>query len=61
MTNQQTKTVYMIVSLRNETPVYRIYNKKQAEIILEKCRERYPDKHFWMEEKKIDTFESTSI
>jgi len=53
MTNLPTKPVYKIASLKNETPVYRVYNKEQAWDILEKCRERYPDKYFWMEEKIV--------
>ena len=53
MMSPQTKTVYKIASLKNETPVYRVYNKEQAWDILEKCRERYPDKSFWMEKKIV--------
>jgi hypothetical protein len=55
MMNSQTKTVYRILSLHNGTPVYRVYNKQQAQDILMKCNERYPDKPFWLEEKVIES------
>jgi len=61
MMSQQTKIVYRVLSLKNETPVYRVYSKEQAWDILEKCKERYPDKSFWLEEKKIVTSKSDCI
>jgi len=61
MMNQQTKLVYRILSLHNGTPVYRVYDKQQAQDIFMKCNEHYPDKHFWLEEKKVDTLGSDSI
>ena len=54
-------TVYRILSLHNGTPVYRVYNKQQAQDIFMKCNERYPDKSFWMEKKIVDTSRSYSI
>ena len=51
----QTKIVYRVGSLHNGTPMYRVYNKQQAWVILFKCRERYPGANFWIEEKKIVT------
>jgi hypothetical protein len=55
------KIIYKIQSLEDGTPVYRVYDKKQAQDILIKCQEHYPNKHFWLEEKTIDTSRSQSI
>ena len=46
------KTVYRILSLRNGTPVYRVYDYYQAQDLLLAVRQRWVDSLFWLEKKE---------
>ncbi len=46
------KTIYYIVSLRNETPTYRVYNYDYALKLIAKVRLEWPEASFWLEKRE---------